>query len=175
MFLEAEHLYLREVRPSDVNECYYGWMNDPSVTQYLESRFFPNSMEGLRKYVESKLDDRDNVFLAMVLKNGHRHIGNIKLGPINWIHRTGDIGLLIGPQDCWGKGYATEAIKLVTDYAFRILGLQKVTASSYDANQGSIRAFQKAGFEIEGVRKQQFYCHGRRVDMVLMGIVNQDL
>lgn len=174
MFLEAEHLFLREVRPSDVNECYYNWMNDPKVTQYLESRFFPNSIEVLRKYVEAKLDDRDNVFLAIVLKKEQRHIGNIKLGPIHWIHRTGDIGLIIGEHDCWGRGYATEAIKLMTDYAFRILGLQKVTASSYDLNQGSIRAFQKAGFEIEGARRQQFYCHGRRTDMVMMGMVNRN-
>jgi ribosomal-protein-alanine N-acetyltransferase len=170
-FLQGERLYLREVRPSDVNENYYRWMNDPEVTQYLESRFYPNSMESLREYVAGKRGDRNNVFLAIILKDGDRHIGNIKLGPIDWIHRIGDIGILIGERDCWGKGYATEAIGLVVDYAFRVLNLHKLTAGCYDLNQGSAQAFQKVGFVIEGIRKQHYYCSGKYVDVIMMGIL----
>ena len=99
-FLKGERIYLREVRPTDVTDTYYRWMNDPAVTTFLESRFYPNSLEGLREYVTHKLGDRDNIFLAIVLKADHRQIGNIKLGPINWIHRFGDIGILIGEKDC---------------------------------------------------------------------------
>ena len=76
-FLEGDRLYLREVRLSDVNENYYGWMNDSQVTQYLESRFYPHSLESLNRYVADKLHDRDNVFLAIVLREKDRHIGNI--------------------------------------------------------------------------------------------------
>ena len=173
-FIEGERIYLREVRPSDVNENYYRWMNDPEVTRYLESRFYPNSMEGLREYVAGKLGDRDNVFLAIVLKEGDRHIGNIKLGPINWIHRFAKIGILIGGKDCWGKGYATEAIRLVVDYAFGVLNLHKLTAGCYNLNQGSIKAFQKAGFVIEGVRKQHCHCGSGYIDTVLLGILRSE-
>jgi ribosomal-protein-alanine N-acetyltransferase len=172
-FLQGERLYLREVRPSDVNAAYYRWMNDPAVTRYLESRFSPNPLEKLEDYVRGKLGDRDNVFLAIVLKDGDRHIGNIKLGPIDWIHRIGDIGLLIGERECWGKGYATEAIRVLVAHAFGTLNLHKVTASCYDANEGSTGAFKKAGFEVEGVRKQQFYCEGRYVDAIMLGKVRE--
>jgi len=170
-FLEGERLYLREVRPADVNEAYYRWMNDPEVTRYLESRFYPNSMEQLREYVGAKLGDRQNVFLAIVLKDGDGHVGNIKIGPVDWIHRIGDIGLMIGEKSAWGLGYAREAIGLMTDYAFRVLNLHKVTASCYVDNQASQRAFERAGFEVEGVRKQHFYSEGRYVDIVLLGKV----
>jgi RimJ/RimL family protein N-acetyltransferase len=170
-FLEGKRIYLREVRPSDVNERYYRWMNDPEVTRYLESRFFPNATEKLHDYVVGKLGDRDNVFLAIVLKEGDRYIGNIKLGPIQWIHRLADIGLLIGEKDCWGKGYATEAIQLVSDYAFNVLNLHKLNAGCYGPNEGSARAFQKAGFVVEGVRKEQFYANGSYVDDILLGLV----
>jgi len=173
-FLEGERIYLREVRPSDVNETYYKWMNAPEVTRFLESRFNPNSIETLREYVEGKLGDRENVFLAIVLKDRDRHIGNIKLGPINWIHRFADIGILIGEQDCWGKGYAGEAIQLMVDYAFGKLNLHKLTAGSYSLNQGSVKAFQKVGFEIEGVRKELFYCDGGYVDHILMGMLKRE-
>ena len=49
-FLVGEHIYLREVRPNDVNENYYRWMNDPEVTQYLASGFYLNLMESLLAY-----------------------------------------------------------------------------------------------------------------------------
>lgn len=172
-FIEGNRIYLREVRPSDVNERYYCWMNDPEVTRYLESRFYPNSMERLQEYVADKLGDQENVFLAIVLREDDRHIGNIKLGPINWIHRFADVGILIGEKDCWGKGYATEAIKLVIDYAFSKLNLHKLTAGCYANNLGPIKAFKKAGFVEEGIRKKQCFCDGEWVDGILLGILNQ--
>src|SRR5262249_20541648 len=145
-FIDGERIYLREVRPADVNENYYHWMNDPEVTQYLESGFYPNSMEGLREYVTQMSGDRDSVFLAIIVKEGNRHIGNIKLGPINWIHRFADVGLLIGAKEYWGQGFATEAIRLVTNYGFQVLNLHKLTAGCYEPNQGSFRAFLKVGY-----------------------------
>lgn len=173
-FLEGKRIYLREVRPSDVNERYYRWMNDPEVTRFLEVRYAPNSLEQIRDFVAGKLGDRDNIFLAIVLKEGDRHIGNIKLGPIQWIHGLADIGLLIGEKDCWGKGYATEAIQLISDYAFNVLNLHKVAAGCYSSNEGSVRAFQKAGFVVEGIRKSQFYSNGTYVDDLLLGLVRPD-
>lgn len=168
-FLEGERLYLREVRPSDVGEAYYRWVNDPEVTHGLESRFYPNSMESLREYVAAKTNDRNNVFLAIVLKDGDRHIGNIKLGPINWIHRLADIGLMIGEKDCWERGYGTEAIQVLARYAFEILNLHKLTAGCYGTNPQSGRAFEKAGFTREGIRRQHCFSNGSYVDVVLFG------
>jgi RimJ/RimL family protein N-acetyltransferase len=171
MPLAGPRLSLREVRETDVNDDYHRWMNDPEVTRHLESRFFPLAQESLRDYVRKMRGDRDNLFLAIVLHEGERHIGNIKLGPINWIHRTGDIGLLLGEKSCWGKGYATEAIRCITTHAFDVLNLHKLTASCYHTNLGSARAFLKAGFVQEGVRRSQFYSDGVYVDQVLLGLV----
>jgi ribosomal-protein-alanine N-acetyltransferase len=173
-FLEGERIYLREVRPSDVNEDYYRWMNDPDITRYLESRFRPNSLEGLREYVVAKLKDPESVFLAIVLKDGDRHIGNIKLGPINWIHRYADIGIIIGEKSCWGCGYATEAIALMADYGFNTLDLHKLTAGCYDLNQSSAKAFLKAGFVQEGVRRSHFYCDGKYVDDIMLAKIRPE-
>lgn len=173
-FLEGKRMYFREVQSSDVNESYYRWMNDPEVTRYLESRFCPISVEGLRKYVAARSEDQDNVFLAIVLKTDDRHIGNIKVGPINWIHRCADVGLLIGEKDCWGQGYATEAIALMTSYAFKTLNLHRLTAGCYAANLGSAKAFLKAGWQQEGLRRSHFFCDGTYVDEILFGIVRNN-
>ena len=168
-FLVGEHIYLREVRPNDVNENYYRWMNDPEVTQYLASRSYPSSMESLLEYVEDFQGNKNNIFLASVLKENHKHIGNIKMGPINWLDRLADIGIIIGAKNSWGKGYATEAISLMADFAFSKLNLHKLTAGCVEQNQGSLKAFQKAGFEIEGIRKKHRFLNGEYVDSILLG------
>jgi RimJ/RimL family protein N-acetyltransferase len=108
----------------------------------------------------------------MFLREDARHIGNIKLGPINRHHGTGDIGLLIGERSEWGKGHACEAIALFADYAFANLGLAKLTASCYSDNEGSRHAFLKAGFVEEGRRLAQYMSCGKRQDGVMLGRVN---
>jgi len=172
-FLSGESIYLREVRLSDVNGDYYNWMNDPEITQYLESRFIPYSMNSLEEYVGGKRGSNDEIFLAVVRKENDKHIGNIKLGPINWIHRIGGIGILIGDKGSWRQGVGTEAIILVSQYAFNTLNLHKVTAGCYKVNKGAARAFEKAGFVVEGVRKRHCFCQGKYVDIVLLGRINE--
>lgn len=172
-FIEGDRLYLREVRSEDVNGDYYQWMNDPEITRYTESRFYPYSLEQLRAYVASLDGKREAVFLAIIEKSSQRHVGNIKLGNIDWIHRRADIGVIVGAKDCWGRGYASEAIALISDYAFKKLNLHKVWAGCYANNLGSIKAFKKAGFIEEGVQKSHYYGAGGYVDLVLLGKFNE--
>jgi len=170
-FLEGGQLRLRDVQLSDVTDDCYVWMNDPEVTRYLETRVVPRSKERIAAYVAEMAASNDSVFLAMIEKAKDRHIGNIKLGPINWIHRRADIALVIGDKRAWCKGYAAEAIGLVSEYAFQTLGLHKVTAGIDSNNSGSTAAFLQAGFVEEGRRRQQYFCNGAWVDQVLLGRV----
>ncbi len=173
-FLESERLYFREIRLTDVNEKYCRWMNDPDVIAYLESRFYPNTPESLKNYVSGRINDPNSVFWAIVVKKGEQHIGNIKIGPINWIHRLADVGVIIGERAFWGKGYGTEAIKLASRYAFTILNLNKLTAGMYSCNISSLSAFKKANFTEEGIRKNNRFFNGKYVDEILLGITSSD-
>src|SRR5262249_47002732 len=174
LLLVADRLYLRPVRDSDANERYLGWLRDPDVTRYLECRFATCTLEDLRRFVADVITDQKALFLAIVLKQDDRHVGNIKLAAINRIHGSAEVGLMIGEMDCWNKGYATEAIRLVVSYAFDVLGLHKLTAGCYDVNPASARAFLKAGFVREGLRREQFACEGRRVGQILLGATRED-
>ena len=66
----------------------------------------------------------------------------------------------------WGRGYATSAIKAVADYAYTTLRVRKLTAGCDEGNVGSIRAFQKSGFEIEYRKRRHFLLDGAEVDSV---------
>ncbi len=170
--LHGNRIFLREVSILDVNQEYYVWMNDKEVTRYLESRYKPYSMNSLKEYVTSVEKDSSQIFFAIILKLTNKHIGNIKIASINWFDRYADIGVMIGDKTCWGKGYATEAIKLVCDFAFKTVNLHKLTAGIYEPNIGSKKAFENAGFAVEGVKKSHHYVEGKYVDAILLGLVN---
>ncbi len=148
-------------------------MNDPEVTRYTQAGFFPNSNEAMIHYIRS-VDRPRHLFLAIVRREDHRHIGNIKLGPIDWIHRYGDVGIVIGDKACWGKGYGSEAIRLIVEHAFKRLNLHKVTAGSATANIASIKAFERCGFVLEGVRRKHLFIDGKYEDVNIMGIINSE-
>jgi len=166
--LDGPRLQLRPLRESDAGPAYLAWMHDRDVVRHLEARFHEHTLAGLRDYVRAQLANPDVRFFAICLKPDGRHIGNIKLGPIDRPHRRADIGILLGDKDCWGRGLASEAITLLSEHAFGALGLRKLTAGAYATNVGSIRAFEKAGFAIEARLRAHYASDAGLVDAVLM-------
>lgn len=173
MIINGKRIYLRRIVVPDINERYLSWMRDPRVYEFLESRFEKWTVRKLKDYVKRVSADPDYLFMAIISKKGNRHIGNIKLGPINRHHRSAEIGIIIGDKLFWGKGCATEAIRLITAHAFKKLKLHKLTAGAYANNMGSVKAFKRAGFSIEGIRKKHYLHRGKYVDGVLLGIINK--
>lgn len=166
-FINAENIFLRGMQPEDVDGPYFQWMNDSAITAYLESRFFPQTKKAMLAFLDGIADGR-NLMLAICLKQNGRHIGNIKIGGIDFIHRRGELGLLIGDKNEWGKGYASEAIAAITKFAFNELNLYKVWAGAYVENVGSVKAFEKAGFAREATLPKHFFCQGRFTDSVIL-------
>ena len=168
MKINGERIYLRPVKVADARMEYVRWLNDPEVNQFLEIRFVRHTLPALKKYIAKVLKNPDTIFLAIILKDGYKHIGNIKLGPIDKNHKLAEIGIMIGDKNSWGNGYATDAIKLLTDYAFNELKLHKIIAGAYENNIGSVKAFLKLGFCEEGRRKKHFLYNGKWIDDVLL-------
>ena len=168
--LYSKRLLLRALEPSDLSSTYLSWLNDTDVNRYLETRFVPQTMETLRSYWQTNSNDPANPWFAICLIKDGRHIGNIKLGPIHWLHRRAVLSLFIGDKSCWGLGYASEAIGLVCNWGFKELDLQKLNAGIYAGNLGSRRAFEKNGFELEGTLRQEVVSEGSRIDVWRMGL-----
>lgn len=166
MELVSDRLRLRPITPADADGPYLDWVNDPVVTRYLSSEATWTA-DALRAYVSDMVAHDDTWFLAMELASG-RHIGNIKLGPLDTPHRRAAIGILVGERECWGQGYASEAIRVLTEWAFAELGLHKVTAGAWDTNRGSVGAFEKAGFHVEAVCREHFLGDDGWADLVLL-------
>lgn len=171
--LIGKNILLRTLEAKDATEHYLAWLNDPKINAYLEVRFSPpNKVEDLAEFIKKINNSRDSLLLGIFLRAGNRHIGNIKLGPIDLNHAVSDLGFLIGDDQQWGKGYASEAILLLTEYAFDQLGLAKLTAGCSFKNQGSFRALQKVGFKKEGHLISHWKFGSIRQDGLLMGRIN---
>jgi ribosomal-protein-alanine N-acetyltransferase len=171
--LESADIFLRSLNSSDVSIGYLAWLSDPEINASLEVRFAPTqTLNALELFITDINASSNNLLLGIFLQKSNDHIGNIKLGPIDWNHLTGDIGFLIGEKKQWGKGYASQSIALLVKYAFETLGLAKLTAGCYAENEGSRQALLKAGFLDEGRRKSQWISRGKRQDGILMGLVN---
>ncbi|MCC6597443.1 MAG: GNAT family N-acetyltransferase [Alphaproteobacteria bacterium] len=168
---ETARLKLETLTLDNMSGDYFDWLRDPEVLRYLEVRHAPaQTPERIRAFVRDMLISPDNLLMGIFTKSDEKHIGNIKLGPLNRAHFRADIGIIIGDKDSWGKNYATEAIQGISVLAFETLGLLRVQAGAYENNHASIRAFEKAGFEKEGVLRGYWLDdEGVAQDGILMG------
>jgi len=165
-------IYLRELSEEDVGDDYVDWMNDPDIVKYTESRFIKHTLESIKSFVRGCFQSDCDILYGIFLTDSDVHIGNIKLGNIHPLYKHADIGIIIGKRECWGKGYATEAIRFVTNYGFSTLDLHKIYAGAYAHNIGSIRAFEKVGFKIAYAKKDEVIFNGEYEDCVFLEIVN---
>jgi len=166
-------MILRELQPQDVTEKYVTWMNDPEVVYFTEQKHTEHNVDSVTYFVNQQWQAEDCFLFGMFMAD--THIGNIKLGPINWHHKNATLSYIIGDKDYWGKGLASCAIKTVVDFGFVELKLGKIWAASFDENIASIKALEKNGFVIEGRLHQHLIINGTRADQVFLGKVSTQL
>jgi len=153
----------------DVDDRYVSWLNDPAVNRFLESRFAVHSVESTRAFVTHCLVDPSVLLLGIRSVELHgEYVGNIKIGGIDRNHGLGEIGILIGEKNAWGRGIASSAIQLISGIARSQLGLRKLTAGCYASNVGSQKAFLRAGFYKAGERRDHCLLDGKPEAIVLL-------
>jgi|SoiMethySBSTD1v2_1073268.scaffolds.fasta_scaffold09315_2 RimJ/RimL family protein N-acetyltransferase len=163
----TERLDYARLSAADADGPYLRWLTDPEVTKFLTSRRRNWDAQMLRDYIAAANGNPSVLLVGLFLKSDGRHIGNIRCDPIKWEHGRTIMGFLIGEKALWGRGYASEGVRGICDYAFRALRLRKVYASCNSANTGSLTALAKAGFHREGARAEHFYVDGAWTDQLL--------
>jgi ribosomal-protein-alanine N-acetyltransferase len=173
-FLQGSKIYLRPLERADLNETYLGWLNDAEVTRYLETGVFPSTMQDLEKFYQGVTGSRTEVIFAIVESKSHRHIGNAKLGPINWVHRRALFGIMIGEKEFWGKGIGEEVTRLMVEYAFLRLNLNRIGLAVFAEHEAGVRCYQAVGFKAEGQFREEMYSDGSYKDRVWMGLLRSE-
>ena len=163
--LQSERTHLVPAKPELATERYLTWLQDPQINRFLETRWQEQSIDSIKAFIAERDRDKCAVLFAIVDKDTSQHIGNIKLGPINWHHRFAEISYFIGEKQYWNKGYASEVIATVANWGLDQLELALIKAGFYGSNTASKKALEKAGFSFEANFRGEFVdIDGSRVD-----------
>ncbi|MBQ6516185.1 GNAT family N-acetyltransferase [bacterium] len=149
--LSDNGLYLRTVLEEDCNQKYLNWLNDKKITEPLGTTHRNQTIETIKDFVNQMQQSENDYFFAIIYNN--EHIGNIKLGPIDWDKKEGDISYFIGETQYWGRGLATKAVNLVTKFGFEELKLKTIKTQVFETNISSSKVLKKCGYEESGYSK----------------------
>lgn len=167
---EGGRIFLRRLTAEDVSQDYLDWFADETVTEFLDSRRL--TRESVVDYIENGAATKTHYMYGIFDKDSRRHIGNIKVGPIQWNHLVADLVCVIGAREFWGKGLAKEAIRLGNRVAFDVHGMRKVSGGIASGNIGSIKAYTGAGWVIEATMKGHHLINGEPQDRVVVSCFN---
>jgi RimJ/RimL family protein N-acetyltransferase len=173
-FSNAKHVFhgnrlmLRVLEENDATQHYADWLTDPEVNRYLATK--SATIPQLRDYIAKKNLQSDALFFGMFLNDGEKHIGTIKLEPIDIPGKKATIAIMIGDKTCWGKGYGPEAMQLLIDWCFSTLGMDEVNLGLIAKNASAMQAYKKLGFE-EYQREKGYVRYGDELhDQVWMAL-----
>lgn len=168
--LESERLIYRPLGLAHLSKEYLSWLNDEEVNRYLDSGG-DYTIEKLENFLKDA--ERKNIlFWAIHLKENQKHIGNIKIDPINNKHGWGEYGILMGDKTEWGKGYAKESSKAIIDYCFNVLNLRKITLGVVEEYTKALKLYYNLGFILEGRFIKQGFYNGHYCDTIRMALFN---
>ena len=173
--LKSDELIIKEINHSDITMEYVEWLNDKEVNQHLESRFIHQDLNTVSKFVDSCQKNKQVFLFGIFTIKSMKHIGNIKLGPINKRHKSAEIGIIIGDKNYWGKGFAKQAISVVIQFGFDQLNLKKIVAGCYENNFASKKAFEGSGFKVEGFLRSHVKSVNGREGVWRLGCIKSDL
>lgn len=159
--LIGEKIILRPIQYQDWEET-INWRNDLFIKASTLSHPFPITFEMEKKWYEDNLNNKGNCYLPFTLidKESGKILGYFSLNNINWISRTAFVSGAVGEKDKLGKGYGKEAVKLLLNYAFEFLNLQKVCAY-VNSDHPALKTWEKLGAVIEGKLIKHYYGNGK--------------
>ncbi|MDI6809429.1 MAG: GNAT family protein [Candidatus Eisenbacteria bacterium] len=172
VFLSGRKVYLRPMEKDDL-PLLRKWTNDAEIRELI-AEVSPTSSSGMEEYLEKIRRDSNRVWFVIVLRENDRIIG--ECGLLRMFHpwRTTDLSIFIGDKKAWGKGYGTEALYLLLDYAFGSLNFHRVAFGVVGSNKQAIRFYEKAGFKREGVQRDGYYFDHAYQDFVMMSMLEDE-
>ncbi len=161
--IEGDRVSVAPFTERHLTNRYVSWLNDPEVVRFSEQRHRSHSLESCQDYFRSVKNSGD-LFLA-VESPDFGHIGNIGVTVDPW-NGVGDIAILIGEKQAWGRGLASTAWKMVMDTLFREHDFRKLTAGTMSENHAMLQLMSRCGMKVEARLARQFVWEGKEIDLV---------
>tara|TARA_B110000483_G_scaffold145258_1_gene173364 strand:+ start:553 stop:1107 length:555 start_codon:yes stop_codon:yes gene_type:complete len=168
-----DNLLLDWVRESDVHGPWLSWLQNPKVVEWLEGpRLKKYQLPDLEKYFQQngRVNNSQLDFKLIAIRYQQKHIGNITLSDWNDLHKHTTLGIVIGDPGYWGKGIAQKVLQELSQFLLdpNKCDLIRLQAGAFTENQGSVKAFLRAGFIQEGLFKNARCFDGKFYDLMWM-------
>jgi RimJ/RimL family protein N-acetyltransferase len=146
------------------------WENDFEVSIFSGDSLQPTTRDMVETEYDKYNKERQHSSMDFIIYDHAllRPIGMVGLRHIHARHQSAELGILIGEKEYWSKGFGTEAIRLILDYGFSILGLHNIMLTTYSYNERAIQAYTRAGFRMIGRRREAHRWGNKRYDEIIM-------
>jgi len=171
-FLTGKKIDLRPFISADIEMITKG-ENDPRVRETLFLAL-PIGIDQVTMRIKGQLESRETILLTIVDKKSGMGIGQTAFFRIDFVSRAAIFYLAILDPACWNQGFGREATRLMVEYAFTTLNLNRIQLHVFADNQPAIHIYQQIGFRQEGLLRQAMYHNGRYCNFWVMGILRAD-
>jgi [ribosomal protein S5]-alanine N-acetyltransferase len=153
------------------------WFQNLEFDAYLRGAVSrPMTLEAETKWFEEHAaPDQTSLTFGILELETQRLIGTCSLMDINSVNGIATLGIGIGEPECLGKGYGTEAVKLLIEYGMFFLNLHNIKLEVFGFNPRAIRVYEKAGFSLVGRRRAAYVLGGERYDELIMDITRDEV
>lgn len=134
----------------------------------------PTPLAMMERIYEEKWSGREHDSVRWGIEAHGELIGGAELYHIAWLNRSAELAVWIGDRAYRRRGCASDAMRLALNYAFKLLGLNRVSYVAAVPNEAALRTYAKIGFQEEGRMHQALYRDGEYHDMIMLAILRQD-
>jgi RimJ/RimL family protein N-acetyltransferase len=171
--LTGSKVVLRRHVPENL-EAFRRWYADPEIARLARYQEAPMRADEIERFFTARVVGPDALAMAIHELGTERLVGTCAFSQLDGENGSALYHITIGEKDAWGKGYGSEATRLMLDHAFGVLSLHRVALFVFEFNERAIRTYRRCGFVIEGRSRESIYRDGRWWDELAMSVLESD-
>ncbi len=151
------------------------YMNDPEMKLCLSPGVpYPFTLEDEEKWVATNSAMNDTYTFAIEALDSGEYIGGCGAHEIDWKNSKATVGIMIGSKKYLSRGYGTDAMKVLINFIFNEMNINKISLNVYAFNERAVKSYKKCGFIVEGVLRQEIFKNGNYHDELRMALLRGD-
>jgi len=172
--LEGKKVRLRAIRNEDLDEMLDMFSDFEQVRQFVfPGPPFPPTRKDEQNFIDSNSMMKETYNFAIETLDG-QYIGGCGIPKIGWVSRVAMVGIWIGKEEFQGKGYGSDAMRVLCKFLYEQINVRKIALTVYGFNKRAIRSYEKVGFKVEGQLRDAMYRNGSYHDVIWMGMFQDE-
>lgn len=170
----GEKVCLRSYKEEDIKIA-NSLVNDKELKKFLVTGIpFPMSSWEEEAWIKSQKSNNNGEYnFAIEDIKTNKYIGGCGIQTVNWLTRVATVGIMIGDKNYWSKGYGTDAMKVLVKFIFENMNIRKIRLSTFSFNLRAKKCYEKCGFQVEGILKDEIFKEGKYYDEIIMSVFSE--